>query len=333
MVDANTGRYWLIHRADYQQCLFDHAKKEGVKVLLNSFVERVDDAGPSVTLASGQTLAADIVIGADGIRSRTRECILGGEDVQPVDSSNCAFRATVPRQAMVEDATVAHLMDDINANCWIGHQRHIMAYPIRNGALYNLVMSHPGRAAVGRWNEPGDLAAMRQHYADFDPAVCRVLAKVSACLKWKLADLPPLPRWVSSTGRVVLIGDAAHAMVPYMAQGAAQSIEDGAALAECLERAGGDLAAVPAALGAFEQIRKPRCDVVQAASRSNGDIWHMPDGPAQERRDREMLGVMRGELNGSGDDESSAENPNRWSDESFQPWLFGYDTVAEVSLH
>lgn len=119
---------------------------------------------------------------------------------------------------MRADPEVRHLMDEASSNCWIGYRRHIMAYPIQEGKLYNLVMSHPGKAAVGKWNEPGNLDEMKAQYKGWDPVICKVLEKVEYCLKWTLADLPVLPRWVSKSGRVVLIGDAAHAMVPYLAQ-------------------------------------------------------------------------------------------------------------------
>jgi salicylate hydroxylase len=100
---------------------------------------------------------------------------------------------------------------------------------------------------------------------------------------------------VSERGRVVIIGDAAHAMVPYLAQGgAAMSIEDGAALVECLERACGDRNLIPRALGAFESIRKPRCEIVQEASRGTGHRWHMPDGPEQQKRDQAMTASLDG---------------------------------------
>ena len=117
-------------------------------------------------------------------------------------------------------------------------------------------------------------------------------------------------------------------MLPYLAQGAASSIEDGAALAECIDRAA-DTTMIPSVLRAFEQIRKPRCEIIQAGSRANADIWHMPDGPEQESRDSNMKDTE----NVDGRNQTGVENPNRWSDEKFQPWLFGYDTVAEVRTY
>ncbi len=294
--------------------------------MLASPLESVDETGPTVILKNGQRMEANVVVGADGIRSRTRKAVIKNREIEATDSTNCAYRATVPASVMISDPAIAHLMSDINANCWIGHGRHIMAYPIRNGQLYNLVLSHPGKATIGKWNEPGNLDEMKANYSHFDPTIKRVLENVTGCLKWKLADLPPLPKWVSDSGRVVLIGDAAHATVPYLAQGAATAIEDGAALAECLDRAQ-SANDIPTLLRAFQTIRKPRCEAIQKGARANGDIWHMSDGPEQKQRDRDMKQTMEGRPDIPG----GTKNPNQWSDKEFQPWLFGYDAVEAVS--
>lgn len=227
-------------------------------------IESVNENGPTVLLKSGQSLRADVIVGADGIRSRTRHSIMG--EIEAETSPNCAYRATVPAIIMISDPMLAHLMTDINSNCWIGPERHIMAYPIHNGEKYNLVMSHPGQASVGRWNEAGSLDEMKTHYRNFGPVIRRVLEYVKSVLKWRLAYVPKLTKWVSDNGRVVLIGDAAHGVVPYLAQGAATSIEDGAALAECLDRAQSD-ADISKLLRAFEAIRKPRCEAISAGTK------------------------------------------------------------------
>jgi salicylate hydroxylase len=320
--------YLLIHRADYQRVLFEEAKALGAEVHMSTRVVSVNTETPLITTETGQEFAADVIVGADGIRSKVREFVIPGQVVEPNSSSNCAFRATVPSQEMLSDPEVAHLMSDVNANSWIGYQKHVMAYPIRQGAMYNLVMSHPGQAASGKWNEPGNLDEMKATYADFDPVIKRVLGKVKGCLKWKLADLPPLSSWVSESGRVVLIGDAAHAMVPYLAQGASMAIEDGAALAECLSRLR-TREEIPRYLASFESVRKSRCERIQDCSRLNGDMWHMPDGPEQEARDKAL------KKDGFQEDLTPTDldgaNPNLWSDKGFQPWLFGHNVFAETS--
>ncbi len=318
-------RYWLIHRADYQRILYDAAKAAGATVLLGSPVESVEEGedGPFVVLKDAQQFKADLVVGADGIRSKTRKFVLK-ENIEAVNSRNCAYRATVPAKIMKADPVIAHLMKDINSNCWIGHERHIMAYPICNGELYNIVMSHPGQASIGRWNEPGNLDEMKKHYCNFDPIIQKVLEHVDYCSKWKLAYLPPLSKWVSDSGRVVLIGDAAHGMLPYVAQGAAMSIEDGAALAECLDRVQ-NISDIPNLLQAFQAIRKPRCEEIALVAQANGDLWHVADGPDQVQRDCEMRQEM------DNVSRQGVVNPNKWSDKDFQPWLFGYDTVKLVS--
>lgn len=116
------------------------------------------------------------------------------------------------------DDDIKRLLAEEDANGWIGPGCHIMAYPIRQGKMYNLVLCHQGETVGGRGNELGDPEEMRAHYSHFDPVIKKVLAKVKSCVRWKLAELPPLPSWVSPSGRVVLIGDAAHGMLPYLAQ-------------------------------------------------------------------------------------------------------------------
>ncbi|KAL1966637.1 hypothetical protein VTN77DRAFT_4048 [Rasamsonia byssochlamydoides] len=318
MMERYGHPYWLIHRADYQALLYEAAKQAGATVILGTMVDRVDARAPAVILQDGRRIEADVIVGADGIRSRTRRAVIPDREIEATDSPNCAYRAIVPASLMTADDEVKHLMTDVNANCWIGPDRHIMAYPIRQGAMYNLVLSHPGKAAVGRWNEPGNLEEMKAHYAQFDPVIRKVLSKVSGCLKWKLADLPPLPTWVSRSGKVVLIGDAAHAMLPYLAQGAAMAIEDGAALGECLDRAA-TKRDIPRVLQAFQTIRKPRCERVQLGARENGHIWHLHDGKEQEQRDKAMKQAAT---------QRDSVNPNQWSDADFQPWLFGHDVFA-----
>lgn len=343
-------RYWLIHRADYQKILYDAAIKAGVHFSLGCHVEGVDEKETTLILKDGQRLQADLIIGADGIRSKIRKTILKDRDPGPVDSSNCAYRATVPAEVMNSDPELAKFMSDPNGNLWTGPGGHVMAYPIKNGTLYNLVMSHPGKAAVGKWNEPGDVGEMRKMHERWDPVLQKILRNVESCLKWKLAYLPPLETWVGESGKVVIIGDAAHGMLPYvslilssrrgfsndleqMAQGAAVSIEDAAALAEAVSQAE-STEDLPYLLHAFEKVRKSRCEGISKATHDNAHIWHLPDGPEQEQRDRaskaKMQRTLEKDRNGEGS-ESRRSSMGKFIDQAAMPDLYGYDAVKEVS--
>uniref|UniRef100_A0A060T0J4 ARAD1C08558p n=1 Tax=Blastobotrys adeninivorans TaxID=409370 RepID=A0A060T0J4_BLAAD len=319
MTEMYGNPYWLIHRADYLKILHEKCVQLGVEIRTNSRVEKVDDDTVSVHLVGGQVIPADLIVGADGVKSKVRDtAVVPEETVEPDMSSNCAYRATVPREEMLADPKIAHLMTDINCNCWMGYRRHIMAYPIRNGELYNIVMSHPGRATVGKWSEPGNVDEMRNHYKGWDPVVVQLLTHVKSVLKWVLAEMPILPRWVSKSGRVVLLGDACHAMLPYLAQGAAQALEDGATLAEVLVNC--DKGGIPAALQAYEKKRKRRTENIQKGARLNAHIWHMPDGEEQEERDNEMRNAAS---------KRKDQNPNQWSDPTSQKWMFGWNAFKD----
>jgi salicylate hydroxylase len=160
--------YWLIHRPDYHRLLHEAALENGCEIRVKSRVTSIDESVPSLTLKSGETLTADIIIGADGIRhlnyanpgikSIVRDHILD-QKVEPRLYGECAYRATVPAELLVSEPELRHLIEQPVANCWIGPGRHLIAYPIQHATKYNIVMVHPGVAVVeDRWNEPGILS-------------------------------------------------------------------------------------------------------------------------------------------------------------------------------
>lgn len=215
MTETYGTPYWLIHRPDYHHLLHQAALENGCDIRVKSRVASVDENAPSVALTNGETIHADIIVGADGIKSVIRAHILD-KPVQPRLYGECAYRATVPAEELLAEPELRRFIEQPRANCWIGPGRHLMAYPIQNRTKYNLVMVHPGLAVQDRWNESGDLKEMVENFENWDPLLVKVLKKVKECLKWNLADLPLLDTWRSKSGKVVLIGDASHATLPFV---------------------------------------------------------------------------------------------------------------------
>lgn len=259
-----------------------------------------------------------------GIKSQVRKAVITDRDVKIIPDPNCAYRTLIPGHLMMNDPDLKLLIQNPAATCWIGPEGHIMAYPIRNGDLYNFVMCHPGSVPVGQPNQPANLDDMVKRYKTWDPIICKLISLVPQCLKWQNAEIEKLETWASKSGKIVLIGDASHAMVPYMAQGAAMAVEDAVTLAECLDHVH-DESQIPELTAHFQNIRLDRCYLILDGARNNGAIWHLADGPEQQERDKKMaLGPQKRTIDGNDG------NPNKWSDPKFQPWMFGYDASSEV---
>jgi len=225
---------------------------------------------------NGERIAADILVGADGIHSAVRALLFGDE--APRFAGCVAYRGLVPVER------IADLDLELGSQSWVGPGGHLVHYFVSRGRLLNFV----GWTEHDEWNREDwtDRASVERALAAFEgwhPQVRRIIGAADQCFIWALFDRDPLPRW--SRGRATLLGDSCHPMYPFMGQGAAQAIEDGACLAACL-RATGDVD--PAAtLRDYERLRLPRVMLLQAMSRANKIRFHMPDGLAQRARDAE----------------------------------------------
>jgi len=261
--------YLCMHRADLHGALASVLPENIIH--LGKKLVGLDQADGRVTLAfaDGTKEFADAVIGADGVHSAVRDIVVGPD--APIHKGRIAYRAVFP----------ASLMNgrDIGRSRtkWWGSDRHIVIYYTRKdrGEIY-FVTSVPEPAewvTAESWSAKGDVKELRAAYAGFHEDVRAVLGACPDCHKWAILEREPLPHW--SDGRVVLLGDACHPMTPYMAQGAATSIEDAAVLARCLEAAEG--ADIEGAFKRYETHRKPRTSVVQAISSAN--TW-MKEGNA-----------------------------------------------------
>jgi len=248
----------LLHRAELHTALLSIVPSEIIHRSKKLTGYRQDSSRVTLSFADGTTASADVVIAADGVHSIMREQMLGTE--KPRFTGRVAYRTTYPAALLgglqLEDSTK-----------WMSDDRHIVIYYVnpRKDELYFVTSTPEPDFNVESWSQEGDLAQLRAAYAGFHPDVCAVLAACPKVHKWALVERDPLPAWTD--GRVALLGDACHPMTPYMAQGAATSIEDAAIVARCLDGVGSG--GVAEALRLYERTRKPRTSWIQAVSSSN----------------------------------------------------------------
>jgi salicylate hydroxylase len=208
--------------------------------------------------ANGAVAAGDFVVGADGIHSELRRHVFPPS--RPVFSGSVAYRGLVAHERVPDWPAGRWEM-------WLGQAKHFLTYPVRAGTLINFVGFVPADEEMKEsWSAPGDLDALRREFAGWDPRIASLLQQVETTFRSALYDREPLPTW--TRGRLTLLGDAAHPMLPHLGQGANQSIEDGIALATILSRATRE--GVPAGLLAYERLRRERVAQVQRGARENG---------------------------------------------------------------
>lgn len=267
---ARYGRpYWHLHRADLLDVLLAGADEAGVTIHLRAEIVALEDTGDTVRLygADGGTASADVVIGADGVRSRVRQARFS--PLPPRYTGHVAWRGTVPAERAPEELTRPA------ARVTMGAGRHLVTYPLRGGTLVNFVAVEEREDwAEEGWSREDDPDHLRRAFAGWEGPAGALLAAVDRCFLWGLHDHAPLARWTD--GRVALLGDACHPMLPFLAQGATMALEDAFVLADCL-----DLAEDPkAGLGAYEDARLARATRVQRAAARSGRLYHLGPVPA-----------------------------------------------------
>ncbi|HUM16642.1 MAG TPA: FAD-dependent monooxygenase [Candidatus Nitrosotalea sp.] len=301
-IEARFGApYYHLYRPDLLDVLAA-ALPAGVLRLGHRLVALRERAGGvDLGFADAAPARADVVVGADGIHSAVRAVLLGPES--PRFSGSAAYRGLVPIDRL------AHLDLPRQGYAWLGPDRHFVHYYVAAGRLMNFVGVCPaGEWRLESWSARGRVPDALAEFAGFHPVVREIIGAVDETYRWALYDRPPLARW--SMGRITLLGDAAHAMLPFLAQGACQAIEDAAALAALL--AGADAGAVPERLARYEALRKPRTTRVQQGSYENATTYHLPDGPAQQARDARYATLAQ-------------EAPY-----AARGWLFDYDAEVEA---
>ena len=225
---------------------------------------------------NGEANEVDLVAGADGIHSRVRHLLFGPE--KPRFTGCVAWRGLVPAER------VRHLGIEVASHNWMGPDGHVVHYWVGAGKFMNVVcVTEHGEWTEEGWTTPGKVEDALARFEGWHPTVRALIGSFPETFVWALHDRLPLSRW--SEGPVTLLGDACHPMLPFMAQGAAQSIEDGATLAALLKLVPDD---IPVALQRYEALRKPRATRLQEASAANRVRFHLSDGPEQQQRDAAM---------------------------------------------
>jgi salicylate hydroxylase len=266
---------WGVHRADLLSALATALPDGMVRTGYRCVNFRQDRNAAHVEFDNGEEIVADVVVAADGISSILQKFVLGPVDA-PIFSGIIAYRGLLSAR----DLTVPN--DAVSV--WMGKGKHFMCYPVRRGELLNYVGFVPsGEHAAESWSAPGDPADLKRHFAGWDERVAEILSRVTDTFWWGVYDREPFPRW--SSGRLALLGDAAHPMRPHMGQGANQAIEDGVALSVIL--AGTACEEVPAALRSYERLRRDRTTQCQAGSREQGNRTESASADL-DRRDADL---------------------------------------------
>ncbi|KAI1427766.1 FAD binding domain-containing protein [Xylaria sp. FL1777] len=337
--------FWDFHRANLHAGLLARAVQLGAKVITNARVQNftIGDSGSSTTvfLADGQVMAADLVVGADGINSKLRDIFLGRED-PPIATGDLAYRLLLNTKDMLTDPDLRPFVDNPQVNYWIGPGVHAVNYILRGGELFNMVLLVPDNIPEGCANTvEGDAEEMRSYFGQWDPRLGKLasLCDSKSVLKWRLCIRPTLePTWSDPSGAFTMLGDAVHATLPYLASGAGMALEDGGVLGLCLDRLKDKSPySKRKALQVYEACRRERTERVVQRGSYNQQIYHLSDGPEQEERDRKFKDFERLDKEWLSQDtpilpqvQESGDDPFPWRYYGVARWLLTYDMWQDV---
>jgi salicylate hydroxylase len=297
-----------VHRADLLNVLSGALKTTDVRTGLRAVSVEGRANNAVARFADGSEIEADIVVGADGIHSAVRESLFGADAPR--------FTGCICWRGMAEAAAIPRDINITDGALWMGPHGHVVHYPVRRGELLNIVAHFDSDAWTEEsWTRECDVAEVMTTYARWNSQLTRIFPCSTRWYKWALYDRDPLETW--SVGRATLLGDSAHAMLPYLGQGAAQAIEDACVLAAAVAKHAGDL---DAALSAYERIRAPRARAAVFGSRARAKENHLASPWARFKRDVKFK--LRETFGGG-----SAKRDNT----AFQVgWLYSYDVGKEM---
>ncbi|KAH7112074.1 hypothetical protein B0J11DRAFT_562444 [Dendryphion nanum] len=307
MIAKYKSPFWDMHRADLQIAMYNRAKTLGVNFRLGATVTTIDLDTPSVALSTGERIESDLIVAADGRPS------------PPMPTGDLAYRVIIP-VADIEDNNLRQYFETPRVALWAGPDCHVICYPLKANSLLNIVLLVPDNLPEGVSRAIGDLKEMQNIFKEWDPRLQTLLSMVPKIDKWKLMHLDELERWYNKESTIVFLGDACHPMLPYLAQGAGSSLEDGAALGVLLSKVH-RRADLPKALRMYEHLRKPRSSALQKRSMVQRHTNHLHNGPEQQKRDELLLQQL---------DEPLPGYPFYWLDPTQQGFVYGYDVYEEL---
>ncbi|KAF2102918.1 FAD/NAD(P)-binding domain-containing protein [Rhizodiscina lignyota] len=321
--DEYGSPYWHVHRADFHRGLLECALELGIVTHLDNRIVDIDAEAPSLTSHTGRRFTADLIVASDGLNSKCREVVVGHAS-PPIPTGQMVYRVTIPARKLKGIPGLEEMITTPRNNHWIGPYGTILSYLLEgiNETLVNLVMTIDvnGRMPDGVNQRLSSADAARAAFKGWDPRVDQMLEHAEHVLEWRLFTHHEIPSWAHSSKKLIIIGDACHAMTPYLAQGAAMGIEDAAILGGLLEKYP-TMDTIGKVITLYERLRIKRTARVAEASIDSRYFTQMPDGPKQEERDAWLVehpGIWKGHI-------------NIRSRKEFLDWLFGYDAYKALN--
>lgn len=314
------SQFWNFHRANLHRVLLEAAVRHGAKLLTQKTVCDVEFDAGRVHCRDGSTYEADLIIGADGVNSSLRDKFSGHED-PPRLSGDLAFRLLVPGSVLKQSADkFRDLLYHPKVNYWVGPNAHLVCYPLRDGEYLNMVLLVPDTLGESdsKYGQ-SSTRELREYFKDFDPFVNEILAHVedtAEMVTWRLAIRDKIPSW--SRGKFVFLGDAVHASLPYLSQGAGMCIEDACVLGRVLaDVRNPDQVAM--SIKAYETARIGRTGRLVEAATHHQYYWHLPDGAEQAVRDAAIAKAV-----------PDPGCPFLWKCPLMSDFIFGYDALMDA---
>lgn len=323
----HSGSQWYMLRSDFRRLMFGEAAKAGVQFSFGCNIQSLDETTPAITFGSGQKITADFIIGADGTNSRIRQLLFPTSkvDIRP----ECSFNMQIPFSAMPE-ALRKDISKRLRTQLYMAPAACLAGGSVTSRQVFdmNCIVNDYGLDRDPHKDvlieNLDNTEYIRERFKDWEPTVQQLLQLGETCWKWRFVESSP-SSWKSANGKVVIAGDACHAMTPFAAQGAGMCIEDAAALSELYQFGLPPTDDQVAKLAqAYQDMRKPRTLKVQQRARLAGELFGTKDSGKQKKRDEALKLGEQKKIKVKGDKDA------RPSTIAFEIWLEDYDTLEEV---